>query len=159
MTPEQTISELARLAAAYGQKLEPEQAAAYVQHLGTLADHVAFSNAIDNMIRSETFFPRIATVLAAYNAARERRALAARPKELEAGEIERLPIPDSAKAWLAGNSAWAPQKTVIDAMPKAAAGKCDDCKETTFSERVRYGSFTLCHGCAQARARAKALAA
>ena len=37
MTPEQTISELARLAAAYGQKLEPEQAAAYVQHLGTLA--------------------------------------------------------------------------------------------------------------------------
>lgn len=159
MTAEQTIQQLARLAAAFGQKLDPETANAYVTHLGTLADPHSFSAAIDNLIRSETFFPRIATVLEAYNVAREQRARDSRPKALEAGELERLPIPDNVKAWLAGNSAWAPQKSVVDGMPKAAAGQCDDCKNTTFSERIRYGSFTLCHGCAQARARAKAVAA
>lgn len=160
MTTERTIEHLARLAAAYGHKLDRETAQAYVQHLAPLADEQAFAQAIDDCIVTETFFPRIATLHDAYNVVREQKRRDDKPLEITAAEIERLPIPDQVKQWAIGNDiGQTPHASLIQGLERTTRGRCDDCREVTLSKRYRYARLELCAGCAAHRIRAKALVA
>jgi hypothetical protein len=150
MTGQQAGDVLALLVAAFPDAaLDDESSSFFVSEIARLADYEAALDAATLCAREARKFPSLAEFRQTYRtrseARRPMRALeeSSGPRVLPAEAVEallRLQGMDEAEP---------PPK-----LPAVEAGKCEDCGSA--GERVAYGRFRLCGGCARKRVRVAA---